>query len=357
MNKYIFFVFDNRSLICALGILEHLGKCDSVEFVVRLEKLAVFIESLNIPNSKIILFQDKIRSLKNIKGLIEHKRVLNDYYKKQFAGRRDHRIYFFETGWELPLLSFIVRLSKNNMVYYYERHSYRNISSAVNTFRTMLMRLLYKLLYSLDVCVYRDLEWEERFFPEIKIKSLSKYSINKIDVNIDFEDRSVFKKYANKNPQLSKAKALFLLADYVSIGIISQQENDIFLGRLASLFAAYFARDEVIVKEHPSSVRSMGSFFGEYLNVDSKIPAEFLFFSGQIKIVIGVASLSLKSAAKFENFMSVGLFRLFKSISADEKLKMQKNLSTINTRVDGELRFPESWAELEVILKSISEKH
>lgn len=348
MNKYIFFIFDYRSLIYALGLIDHLTKIESIEFVVPLEELSTFIKSLSIANSKVFLIKQGNVSVKKFNKFPFYKRRLKNIYEKNFSDKKGYKVFFFEMGFELHLLYFIKRLCHKNSVFYYEYFSYPSTFALGKSLKSLIKQLAYRYIYSLQVDTYRISQ--SRSCLALNPIFLSENKINVIDNSTDFKIAEVLKKYTRKDSCLAGAKVLILYTDFAGAGRISQHASDVFYEKLSVLLLRFFKKKDIIVKPHPTFGKTVSPFLRNYRIVDSNIPAEFFFFTGKIRIILGIGSLSQKSALELDELLFIPLYRLvgFKPIDV---AVMEKQFCSKEMEKCNRLLIPQTWNDLEEILQ------
>lgn len=346
MDKYIFFVFDYRSLLYALAIIEQLTKIESIEFVVSLEPLSMFIKSLSISNAKVILSKNDNICSRNVFKYPLHKRRLKNVYERTFSHKEGYAVYFFEMGFDLHLLYFIKRLCRKNSVFYLEYFSYPSTFELEKSLKINIKHLIYRYIYSLKVDTYliRDNSTCVALSPAF----LSNNKINIINNKIDLV--KVLKKYAVKDSRFESAKVLFLVVDFVQAGIISQHTSDIFHEKLSSFLSRIFKREEIIVKPHPTFNMNISPVFQKHAIVDSKIPAEFLFYTGKIKIILGAGSTSQISATEMDEVIFILLYKLV-GFSPIDVASMEKHFCSKEMKECNNLIVPKTWEELEEVLQ------
>lgn len=347
MNKYIFFIFDYRSLIYALGLIDHLTKIESIEFVVPLETLSTFIKSLSIPNSRVFLIKQGNISVKKFNKFPFYKRRLKNIYEKKFSYKKGYKVFFFEMGFELHLLYFIKRLCRKNSVFYYEYFSYPSMFALENSLKSLIKQFAYRYIYSLKVDTYRMSQG--RSCLALKPAFLSENKINIIDNNTDFEIATVLKKYTVKDSRLVGAKVLILYVDFAHAGLASQHASDVFHEKLSLLLSRFFKNEDIIVKPHPTFSKTVSPFLHNYIIVDSNIPAELFFCTGKIRIILGIGSVSQKSVLKLDELLFLSLYKLVE-FSPTEAAVMEKKFSS-KEKECGRLLIPQTWNDLEQILQ------
>jgi hypothetical protein len=348
MNKYIFFIFDYRSLIYALGLIDHLTKIQSIEFVVSLEPLSIFIKNLSIPNSNVFLTKKESISVKKVNKFHFYKKQLKNIYEKNFSHKKRYKIFFFDMGFELHLLYFIKRLCRKNSVFYYEYFSYPSMFTLENSLKSRINQFICEYIYSLKVDTYRISQG--RTCLALKPTFLTENKINVIDNNSDFKIAAMLKKYTVKDSCLAEAKVLILYTDFASAGLISQHASDVFHEKLSLLLSRFFKKEDIIVKPHPTFGKTVSPFLRNYRIVDSNIPAEFFFCTGKIRIILGIGSLSQKSALELDELLFLPLYKLvgFKPIKV---AVMEKQFCSKEMKECNRLLIPQTWNDLEEILQ------
>ena len=266
-------------------------------------------------------------------------------YQKLFSNIKEANIYFFGTGSSIVLFSYIQKLHKQcagNVRFYSSEPDKLNKQikpTILTNWKTKIVCKIVKILLGIQVEVRRDcgisnLCIYEKFFEKNNVTSVYK----------EF-DPSIYKKYM-QDLDLKRYKVLLLLSDLVTEGRV---EEKIFKHQMNKLSRCLDKNHqfEYVVKPHPNMNKLYG-MMKSAPKIDSFIPSQFLM-NHKWDYVIADCSASLVFPEE-QNLQNVKLIELVDLLQFKDK-KVQKELKDFLVKWNPDLLFPQSFDELEVMLK------
>ena len=343
--KHIFFVISYGSIYRrVLPLIDSLKDEDILVVTPNENIYKFFFNYTNFPviqinvNPNLVTKSTWYKAISNaIKSKIE--------YQKLFGNITEANIYFFGTGSSIVLFSYIQKLHKQcagNVRFYSSEPDKLNKQikpTILTNWKTKIVCKIVKILLGIQVEVRRDcgaynLCVYEDYFKQNNIRQFYK----------EF-DPSIYKKYM-KDLDLKGKKVLILISDLVAEG----RMESFTLEKQMNEFIYYLKKsypDQYIVKPHPNLNKLYGAMKSAP-QIDSYIPSQFIM-NHPWEVVIADCSASLVFPEE-QNLQNVKLIELVDLLQFKDK-KVQKELKNFLVKWNPNLIFPQSFDELEVMLK------
>lgn len=265
-------------------------------------------------------------------------------YQKLFKDIKNANIYFFGTGSMIVIFSYIQKLAKKNHIWFYSSEKNKLEKqikpTIVENWKTKIICKIVKVLLGIDIKVRKDCgSYNLCVYKEFFKKNVG------LSVYKEF-DCSIYKKYMKDLPILKGKKVLLLLSDLVAEGRV---EENVFTGQmniLNTILYDYYPK-QLIIKPHPTLKRIYGRM--RYVpKIDYYIPSQFLM-NHPWKVVIADCSAALVFPEE-QNLKDVKLIELVDLLQFKD-YRVQKELKEFLVKWNPNLLFPQSFEELEVMLK------
>ena len=288
-------------------------------------------------NPNLIAGKDKIFKL--ISNVVKSKFE----YRKLFKDIKGSNIYFFNTGNTIVTFSYIQKLAKHNKIFFYSSEKDKldkQIKPTIfNSWYTKVVISFIKLTLGIDIKVRKDCHLISLcVYKEFFAKN------NITDTYQEF-DQNIYKKYMKKIDLVDK-KVLVLWSDLVSEGRIDEKTFTEQSNQLIQLLKEYYP-NKYIIKAHPN----MSMLYGLMVNqpqLESYVPSQFFMYHPW-KIVIADCSAALVFPEE-QNLTKTKLIEMVDILKFKDS-KVQKELKQFLISWNPKLLFPQSFKELERMLK------
>ena len=190
--NYLFFISGYSQIYPTLSIIEDLKDAKEIIIATYSKQIKSFFDSYCKGEFKILYIDMKtgIISKKDI-----HKTLLKvlhnkEIYKKHFKDLKKWNVYFFGKRFNVPLLSFVKKMSKKNSIFFYDKESGDKYPTE-RSIRSFVLRILAKLFYNVETRVITRgnepvYEVNDKFFKKITV------------ISTPVEKTSILKRYTNK---------------------------------------------------------------------------------------------------------------------------------------------------------------
>lgn len=356
-NDYYFFCLAYSNIPAILSIIERKGISKlNIYIVVTLESRRLFWQELIKYNNLKwkIIFLEKITNY-NIKNPLNWYKIRKDIkriFENNFKFVCRSNIYFFSHSFVLDAFALIKMLSQaNNKIYFLDcdKLTLPKWSKLYKLKRAVGLLILGYLYFGVDISIVNN---DNNPIPTLSKRFFKKAKIQRINEREYPYDIDILEKYNFIKNDITENKSIVLLDDdCFPASSLSKEEYSKILVKLKKLIESNFKKNEVLFKRHPSiafHTKEFNSIYSAYSECPSYLPADFIFLKPSIKWVIGGYSTVLRTIPKYYNVRSISYLKLIPFQNEDYKkfiIELQKKES------DGKINLPNSWEELNLLLK------
>ncbi|MCC9061744.1 hypothetical protein [Flavobacterium piscisymbiosum] len=309
-------------------------------YVVNVENVFKFIESLNLNLNSLVFIPYGHLSIKNFALVFKERKRINFFAKKYFKGVVNNDVYFFSRFEDWLTSAFLVKLSDNNSLYYVDHYDFS--ADLFDRKKMNFKRIILKFILFIITGANFKLEILEKI-PEFHFK---RYNIRKIAPDLT---QSVFDlyKYQIKNIQDVNPIVIFFISPCED-SIYEPVSHDSIQLKIIESFKKH--NWTVVVKGHPRIGIPENVMHLVDIEIPSYIPAEFLEFSNS-SMYIGIITSSLSHFVKENQIPTYSLINLFqfKEIGLADKYK-----NYLNGLTNNKIKYFENFENFENVIKSIS---
>jgi hypothetical protein len=212
--------------------------------------------------------------------------------------------------------------------------------------------ILGNLVYNIEIKIVNV---DDKPVPTLSYRFFKNRNIKNISAKEYPYDTNILSGYNLDNGEVPKNKRIVLLDDQCNISSShSRMELSIILRKLKEIIKSNFSQDQVLFKRHPNPEfysKEFDSIYSPFSEYPYYIPADFIFLHPNIRFVIGGFSTTLATASKYDNIRSISYIKLVPFNNEDYRNQIIKFLKSES---EDKIFFPDSWDELNLLLKSIS---
>lgn len=357
-NNYYFFCLAYSNIPAILSIIEKkdiskLNICVVVTFESHKLFWLELIEDNNLKWKVIFLDIYPGGKMRNPLTWIRIRKLIMKLFKSNFQFVHNSNIYFFSSSFSLAIFALIKILSRTNIVYFLDCD--KRISPIwykLYKLKSIALLVLGYLFYKVDIKIVNVDDnpvptLSNRFFKKLKIKRIT-------DQEYPY-DIEIISKYNFVNSNITADKCVVLLDDdCYSFSSFSGVEFQGILSKLKKLIELNYIKSEILFKRHPNPAfhkKEFSLIYSDYSECPYYVPADFIFLEPTIRCVIGGFSTTLGIAAKYYNVKAISYIKLVSFRSEGYKNRVIKILEAES---DNKIVFPDSWEELNSLLKNVN---
>lgn len=282
-------------------------------YVINVENVFKFIQSLNLSLSSLIFIPYVIKSFKNVFGIIKERKRIKDLKKQYFSLVVNADVYFFSRFEDWLTSSFLDTLEKKNSVYYIDHYDFSSelyIKQKLN-FKLLSLKIIYYIL--------TDLIFKLEIIEKLPEFQYQKYNIKK---EIPEINNDIFYKYRYKieNVNGKKPIALFFISPCETV-IYDCESHDKTQLQIVELLKQF--NWTIIVKGHPRLGVPENVMNLIDVQIPTYVPAEFVQIKN-VNMCLGIITSALAHFAKNTKIKTYSVLNLFK-FKDSNSVKLYRN--------------------------------